>query len=79
MTDDILQTAAQLGGLKTSRLDQLDLAAMMIGRLYEQRAMLMEGLQLMLDGHQHESSECKPCRDARWCLAEIERLKKKYG
>jgi hypothetical protein len=49
---------------------------MMIGRLHEQRNILMNEIERLLNSHQH-GSECRPCREANWALAEVRRLKQK--
>src|SRR5206468_11187806 len=43
--------------------DTLDQIAMMIGRLHEQRNILMNDIERLLNSHQH-GSECRPCREA---------------
>ena len=57
--------------------DTLDLAAMQIGRLYEQRELLRDALDAVL--LEHSTPDCTPCRKALHVLSEVERLKKKYG
>jgi hypothetical protein len=57
--------------------DTLDLAAMQIGRLYEQRELLRDALDGVL--REHSKPDCTPCRKALHVLGEVERLKKKYG
>jgi hypothetical protein len=43
--------------------DTLDQFAMMIGRLHEQRNILMTEIERRLNSHQR-GSECRPCREA---------------
>jgi len=57
--------------------DTLDLAAMQIGRLYEQRELLREALDGVL--LEHSKPDCTPCRKALHVLNEVQRLKQKYG
>jgi hypothetical protein len=56
--------------------DTLDQIAMMIGRLHEQRNILMNEIERLLNSHQH-GSEYRPCREANRVLAEVQRLKQK--
>ena len=57
--------------------DTLDLAAMQIGRLYEQREPLREALDDVL--LEHSKPDCTTCRKALHILTEVQRLKQKYG
>lgn len=57
-------------------------AAQHVGRLYEQREMLIIALSTMLAGHAmvrgHDES-CESCRSGQHALADVRRLKQKYG
>jgi hypothetical protein len=57
-------------------------AAQHVGRLYEQREMLIIALSTMLADHAmvrgHDES-CESCRSGQNALADVRRLKQKYG
>jgi hypothetical protein len=53
-----------------------------IGRLAEQRAMLMCALEATLAEHAKSNdhgAECESCKAGRYVLAEVQRLKQKHG
>jgi hypothetical protein len=57
-------------------------AAQHIGRLAEQRAMLMCALEATLAEHaklNDHGAECESCKAGRYVLAEVQRLKQKHS
>lgn len=78
MSEDALAVARrQIESLQNGELR----AAQHIGRLYEQREMLIIALTAMLAEHAmvrgHEL--CESCKSGHKTLAEVRRLKQKYG
>jgi hypothetical protein len=71
-------TRRQIESLQNSEL----LAATHIGRLFEQREILMDALKATLAAHAKLSGHsvvCESCKAGRDALAEVQRLKQKYG
>ena len=79
MSEDAMAIARrQIESLQDSELQ----AAQHIGRLYEQREMLAAALTAMLADHAMVSGHgeaCAGCQAGRRALAEVQRLKQKYG
>jgi hypothetical protein len=79
MSEDALAVARrQIESLQSSELR----AAQHIGRLYEQREMLIAALTAILAAHvlvSGHGEECTGCKAGRRTLAEVQRLKEKYG
>jgi len=79
MSEDALAVARrQIESLQNGELR----AAQHVGRLYEQREMLIIALTAMLADHAmvrgHDES-CGSCKSGLKALAEVRRLKQKYG
>ena len=79
MSEDALAVARrQIELLQSGELR----AAQHVGRLYEQREMLIIALTAMLADHAmvrgHDES-CGSCKSGHKALAEVRRLKQKYG
>ena len=79
MSEDALAVARrQIESLQNGELR----AAQHVGRLYEQREMLIIALSAMLADHAmvrgHDES-CQSCKSGQKALAEVRRLKQKYG
>ena len=71
-------TRRQIESLQNSEL----LAATHIGRLFEQREMLIIALTAMLADHamvRGHDELCESCRSGHRALADVRRLKQKYG
>jgi hypothetical protein len=79
MSDDALAVARrQIESLQDSELQ----AAQHIGRLYEQREILIAALAATLADHAIVSGHaelCTVCQSGRRALGEVQRLKQKYG
>jgi hypothetical protein len=79
MSQDALAVARrQIESLRDGELH----AAQHIGRLYEQREMLIASLTAMLADHAMVSGHgemCAGCNTGRRALAEVQRLRQKYG
>jgi hypothetical protein len=79
MSEEALAVARrQIESLQSGELR----AAMHVGRLYEQREMLIIALTAMLADHAmvrgHDES-CASCGSGHKALADVRRLKQKYG
>ena len=79
MSEDTLAVARrQIESLQDGELR----AAQHIGRIYEQREMLTAALTAILADHALVSGHaelCTGCQAGRRALAEVQRLKQKYG
>jgi hypothetical protein len=79
MSEDALAIARrQIESLQSGELR----AAQHVGRLYEQREMLIIALTAMLADHamvRGHDELCASCKSGHQALAEVRRLKQKYG
>jgi hypothetical protein len=79
MSEDALAVARrQIESLQNGELR----AAQHVGRLYEQREMLIIALTAMLADHamvRGHDELCESCKSGHKALAEVRRLKQKYG